>query len=121
MRVLITGGASVNRLDRGGYAVPKADLVAVVQILLESRRLKIADGLPHAETLTRELQNFRYDYTANGHMRFGAGGDALAWRGEGAHDDMVLALAVAAWVAEKVPAPYLDPIIAAAFVGLPRW
>ena len=107
VRLIISGGASVNRLDRGGFSVPKTDLVAAVQLLLEGRRLQIAEDLPHAETLARELQNFKYDYTATGHMRFGAGGDELIWRGEGAHNDLVLALAVTAWQAERTVAPLI--------------
>ena len=120
VRIIITAGVSVHRLDRGGFSVPKADLIAVVQLLLEGRRLAIAEDLPHAATLVHELQNFRYDYTASGHMRFGAGGDELIWRGDGAHDDLLLALAVAAWHAETQRPVGLDPAIVAAFHGLPR-
>jgi hypothetical protein len=52
--------------------------------------------LAHAETLETELQNFRVKITAAANETFGA------WR-ERDHDDLVLALALAVWHAEKQP------------------
>jgi hypothetical protein len=121
--IVITGGFAVGRREGGGFTVPKADLVASVQVLLEGRRLQIPQDLPHAETLTRELANFRYDYTASGRMRFGAGpagGEDVLWRGDGSHDDLLLATAIAAWHAETHPPPRLDPLIAAAWTDFVR-
>jgi hypothetical protein len=46
--------------------------------------------------LARELINFRFKVGHNGPE------DALDWR-EGADDDLVLALAIAAWEAERRP------------------
>jgi hypothetical protein len=46
--------------------------------------------------LTRELVNFRFKVGHNGPE------DALGWR-EGPDDDLVLALAIAAWEAERRP------------------
>lgn len=101
--IVITGGFAVGKRDGGGFTTPKGDLVAAVQLLLEGRRLRIPKELPHAETLTRELQNFRYEIGASGHVRYGAGpagGDDVLWRGDGSHDDLLLATAIAAWHAE---------------------
>lgn len=120
--IVITGGFTVNRREGGGYTVPKGDLVAAVQLLIEGRRLRIPKELPHAETLVRELENFRYDISASGHVRYGAGpagGEDVLWRGDGSHDDLLLAAAIAAWHAETLPRPTLDPVLAAAF-DLPR-
>lgn len=79
----------------GGIArVPKRDLVGAVQVILQSDRLAFANGLPHLEVLKAELQNFRVKIDpVTSHDSY------AAWR-EGDHDDMVLALAVAAWYAQ---------------------
>jgi hypothetical protein len=94
--VTITGGERMT-VDEGRWRVPKRDLVAVVAVLLEGRRLAVAAGLPLAETLRDELLNFRIKLTPSGHDAYGAGTD---WR-EGQHDDLVLAVALAAWWAER--------------------
>ena len=51
--------------------------------------LKILRELDEAETLVRELQDFRTEFTAAGHLTFNAR--------RGKHDDLVLALAIAVW------------------------
>ncbi len=116
--VVIHGGDAVNRADNGGYRVPKRDLVSVLQVLLQQRRLRIAEALPEAGTLARELASFRVTISAGGHDRYGAGVGDLAWR-ERPHDDMVLAVALAAWYAERPEGrrASLDPVIRAAFAA----
>jgi hypothetical protein len=89
--VTITGG-SKPKLD-GGWHVPKKDLVSTLQVLLQSRRLQVAPSLPEAPTLVQELTTFQVKITPAANETFGA------WR-EGAHDDLVLAVAVAAWEGE---------------------
>jgi len=93
--VTIHGGENVVTVD-GGYRVPKRDLVAAVQVLLQQERLKVAERLPEAATLVTELTNFRYTLSAAGHDSYGA------WR-EGTHDDLVLAVALAVWFCECAP------------------
>jgi len=88
--VLITGGA-VETHDGAIYGVPKLTLVSRLQALLHEGRLKIHKDLSEAETLVRELQDFRVEYTAAGHLTFNAR--------SGRHDDLVLALAIAVWQA----------------------
>jgi hypothetical protein len=86
--VLITGGA----VETGYGAicgVPKLLLVSRLQALLHQGRLKIHKGLPEAGTLVREMQDFRVEFTAAGHLTFNAR--------VGKHDDLVLALAIAIW------------------------
>jgi hypothetical protein len=46
--VTITGGDAVTRGEHGEWRVPKRDLASVVQVLLQSSRLRIAAGLAHA-------------------------------------------------------------------------
>ncbi len=55
--------------------------------------MKIAAALPEAETLLRELEGFRVRISAAGHDTYGA------WQ-DGAHDDLVLAVALACWYGE---------------------
>jgi hypothetical protein len=82
--------------DGANYRVPKKDLVSVTQVLLQTGRLKIARALPHAKLLARELVNFRSRVTGQ------TSESQLDWR-ERANDDLVLALAIAAWQAERDP------------------
>jgi hypothetical protein len=91
---LVAGDQSAQ--DGSDYRVPKKDLVSVTQVLLQTRRLKIAKALPHAQLLARELVNFRARMTPQ------TAESQLDWR-ERANDDLVLALAIAAWKAEKDP------------------
>ena len=82
--------------DGSNYRIPKRDVISSTQVLLQTDRLKIARSLPHAALLARELVNFRFKVSHNGPE------DALDWR-EGPDDDLVLALAIAAWEAERRP------------------
>jgi hypothetical protein len=96
----ITAGMAVTSSGGGFKNVPKRSLVGVLQVLLQSRRLKIASGLPHAQALAHELQNFRVKVSiATGNESF------EAWR-ERDHDDLVLAVACAAWEGERYAGPW---------------
>jgi hypothetical protein len=77
--------------------VPKKELVSTLQVLLAARRLQVAPTLAEAPTLVRELSSFQVKVTRTTHETFGSTGD-------GQHDDLVLALAVAVWSAERCPA-----------------
>ncbi len=94
----ITGGVQVTQ-DRGIFNTPKRDLVAAVQVSLQTGRLKIAAGLSDTPTLVAELQNFRVRISASGHDSYGAGAGE-EWR-VGSHDDLVLAVAIALWTAQR--------------------
>lgn len=84
--VVITGGRDTTR-HGPGWSVPKGELVSKLQALLHSGHLRIAASLPEAPVLLRELQDFR--------VRFSDAGNATFNAREGAHDDLVLALALA--------------------------
>lgn len=90
--IQITGGDAVTHDRASGVTrVPKRDLVSAAQVALQTGRLKIAEGLKEAATLTRELLNFQVKISLEtAHDSYGA------WR-EGAHDDLVLAVALALW------------------------
>ncbi len=96
----ITGGDAVVH-DDDGYRVPKRDLVAILQVLLQEHRLKAAN-IPGAEVLQAELLNFRVTVNpSTGHDSYGAGPSG-SWR-DGQHDDVVLATALACWYAAAAP------------------
>ena len=90
--VTITGGDEATR-DKGHHRVPKRDLVSAVQVLLQTRRLKVAEALPEGRTLERELRAFEVKVTATAHDTYNAR--------VGAHDDLVLAVALACWYGEQ--------------------
>lgn len=90
--IWISGGR-VEQQHGGGYSVPKLHLISRLQAALHSGELKIARALPEAAAFTRELQEFRVSWTEAGHARFGAR--------QGAHDDLVLAAALAVYGATR--------------------
>ena len=92
--ITITGGHKATPNEGGGYLVPKKELVSVLQVMLQARRIKVAPTLPEAATLVRELTTFQVKITPAANEVFGA------WR-EGQHDDLVLAVAIAVWQADR--------------------
>jgi hypothetical protein len=103
--VTITGGHAVTVTEDRSFHVPKKELVTCLQVVMQSRRLRIARGLHEADVLVRELQQFQVKITASANETFGV------WR-EGQHDDLVLAVALACWWAERCP-----PLDENAFAG----
>jgi hypothetical protein len=96
--IQITGGTQVTR-DGDVWNVPKRDLAGAVQVALQERRLKFAAGLPDTQVLVAELRNFRVKISLAGHDSYGAGAGE-EWR-VGAHDDLVLAVAIAFWAVQR--------------------
>jgi hypothetical protein len=96
IRITITSG---NEATRGNtpqeIGVPKRDLVAALQVPLQNGVLKIAHGLQHANLLISEMENFRAKISIAGHDSY----EALR---ENAHDDLVLAAAMATYCADLV-------------------
>jgi hypothetical protein len=90
--VTITCGSAVTNPGLGRWHVAKKQLVSVMQVLLGSRRLHVAEG-PEAATLLRELGTFTVKVTEMANETF------ESWR-EKDHDDLVLAVALPAWFAE---------------------
>jgi Hint domain len=62
--VTVTAGHQATVGDDGYWHVPKRDLVGSLQLLLQSRRLQIAESLPHAKQFVHELENFKIKITA---------------------------------------------------------
>lgn len=90
--ISITGG---NNPDYQGvhWNVPKRDLVTNLQILLQNETLRIAKGLKEANTLIEEMANFQTKINAAGH-------DIYNGR-SGVHDDIVMSVAMGAWMANR--------------------
>jgi hypothetical protein len=88
--VTITGADRVSRRSNGDWLVPKRDLVTGLQLMLQTEELRIASGLRAADVLVKELREMRVKVSMSGHENF------EAWR-SGAHDDLVLATALACW------------------------
>jgi hypothetical protein len=72
---------------------------------LHDGRLQIQKDLPEAPVLKVELEDFRASVTDSGRWTFGARA--------GAHDDLVLALALALWRASRRAPMYIHPSVLA--------
>ena len=92
-RVIVSSGHAAGWAEDGARLVPKRDLVGILQVLLQSRRLRIAGQLPEAAILEQELLCFRAKTSTAGAE------DSEAWR-ERPHDDLVLAVALACWLGD---------------------
>jgi hypothetical protein len=88
--VTITAGYRES-YHEGYYHVPKRDLITGLQARLQSGSLKLAANMRYGPTLVKELAEMRVKVTASGNEQFAACGR------EGAHDDLVLAVALACW------------------------
>ena len=86
--VTITAGKAVTFED-GFWHVPKRELVRALVRAFEADRLRIAAGLRYAKAVAGELRAFQRKITGAGRTAYGAKG--------GAHDDLVIALALAGW------------------------
>ncbi len=82
--------------ESGLQLVPKIELVGTLQVLLQGRRLRVSDRLPEAATLLSELTTFRAAVATSAEAQ-------PEWR-VGIHDDLVFAVALAAWLGERHPA-----------------
>jgi len=94
----ITAGTSVGGNTRNP-TVPKRDLIINTAVLLQQQRLRIAPNLHDTQTLLDELLSYRVTTSDTGHDRYGpANSDG--------HDDLLLALSLALWLAENKPITY---------------
>src|SRR5262249_13652058 len=78
--------------DRGGWVGPQGELGSTPPAVLPAPRLQVAASLPDAAALVRELENFR--------MKEPPSDNTVEWR-ENPQDDLVFAVALAAWWGEK--------------------
>lgn len=92
INVTITGGQDASRTGQD-FTVAKKLLASTTQALLQTGRLQFSSRVPETGVLLSELKDFRVKVSASGHARFE--------HRSGAHDDLVLACALAAWYAER--------------------
>jgi hypothetical protein len=97
--VTITGGSNVE--GSGLYnKVPKAILVAGLEIALSTRRLHCDPGLANADLLRRELGEFGYELSATtGQPK---------WEARTGHDDALIALSLSIYGAEHRGGSFLS-------------
>lgn len=91
--VWITAGNYVTQ-RKEGYNVPKRELVSAMNLVFQSRRLKIPHGLKYRKEFMKELEGFKLTITPGGMDTYEA---AVA----SVHDDLVIATAIGIWYAEK--------------------
>lgn len=91
--ITVTGIAGgVSRSPDAGMLVPRRDLVSAALLLFEQEQLKIAEGLDLARTLTAEFTDFK--------PKADPKDDLEGWR-LAKNDDLVLAVAISTWAAER--------------------
>jgi hypothetical protein len=90
--IAVTGEfGAVSHSPDVGWLVPRRDLVSAALLLFESEQLKIADGLGLAQTLTEEVTLFKPKAPKE---------ELEGWR-LAKNDDLVLAVAMSVWAAER--------------------
>lgn len=89
IRVSITGGSEVTCVGADRWHVAKTILISTVDAMLHRGVLRFAAGLSEAGAMRDELQNFRRKLSDAGRATYAAR--------TGAHDDLVLATAIACW------------------------
>ena len=91
--VVITGGTGKGRVKDGRVTVGKSSLIQGMLQMVFHRELRVAADAPGRELLMREMRAFQY--LPNGRFR-----QMEAQRGQ--HDDAVMSLAMAAFIARRI-------------------
>jgi hypothetical protein len=90
--IAVTGEfGAVSHSPDAGWLVPRRDLVSSALLLFEGEQLKIAEGLDLAATLSGEFESFTPKAPKE---------ELEGWR-LGRNDDLVLAVAMSVWAAER--------------------
>lgn len=109
----ITAGSGWSRGEhKDDVRVSKKLLVSTLQVLFAEGRMAYRSGLELVPVLQGELQNFRVKITAHVNETF------EAWR-DSQHDDLVLSVGLAAFVAENLPAPLTDARVEGLVLNVP--
>ena len=100
--VTITGGDNSSNPKPNDYNVAKSHLVTSLMDLVQRKRLKVLQGVMHGEEFLRQLDVFGYKVNKDtGNMSYEATIEKV-------HDDLVIAMALAVWFAERVT-PFFMP------------
>jgi hypothetical protein len=95
--VQITAGNEVTAVAPRRWNVSKTVLISTVDAALHTGELKFASALSDAEAMRDELKDFRRKLSDAGRASYAAR--------TGAHDDLVLSVAIACWWASLPPPP----------------
>src|SRR5262249_36966000 len=93
IKVTITFGEEEGQNGVSRFTVPKKVLISNLDALMHTGELRIAQDLREAPALETELKDFRRHVSEAGRSTYQAR--------EGQHDDLVLAVAIAAWRAVR--------------------
>jgi hypothetical protein len=96
-RVSITAGSEATWAGRDRWHVAKSVLISTVDAMLHTGVLRFAAALTEAGAMRDELLDFRRKLSDAGRATYAAR--------TGAHDDLVLAVAIACWWASRPPPP----------------
>jgi hypothetical protein len=97
--VMLTAGDSFTRADFDSYRCSKMYLLSNMATVLQSGELRIARGIKDLKALMQSAEDFTMRYTAAGNLTVNTG--------EGRHDDLLLATAIAAFGAKMYKGPAL--------------
>jgi hypothetical protein len=93
-KVVITGGETEG-MNNGAWHVPKTNLIAALEVLLDREALKVSTAPPDSELLRKQLRDLRATPARDGRSyRYAAPNSE--------HDDIALALALACWRARRL-------------------
>lgn len=95
IRVTITGGGDVTAISNSRFHVAKTVLISTVDAVLHTGALRFAASLSDADAMRDELKDFR--------RKLSDGGRATYAARTGAHDDLVLAVAIGCWWISRPP------------------
>jgi hypothetical protein len=96
--ITITGGNAVGG-SSSRPTVPKRDLIHTTAVILQQQRLRIPTQLGDTQALVDELLSFRVKLSDTGYDRYEPASSSD-------HDDLLLALSLALWTAERKPIRY---------------
>ena len=91
----ITGGGEVTAINNTRFHVAKTVFISTVDAVLHTGALRFAASLSDADAMRDELKDFRRKLSDAGRATYAAR--------TGAHDDLVLAVAIGCWWFSRPP------------------
>lgn len=88
----ITSGSTPNWKNRREVSIPKKDIISSLQVVFQSKRIKIAYNIKLFEDIKKEFINFKAKTSNVGRRSFSASGSH--------HDDIVMSIGLAIWYGE---------------------
>jgi hypothetical protein len=101
-RITITAGLEATQHGGNSWHVPKALLISNLEARSHSGELRIAAAANDAEALKEEMKDFKRKISEAGRTTYAAR--------VGAHDDLVLSVAITLWIANQGPTIHHEPL-----------